>query len=172
MAQNYPVSYPANYPVSVQNVQKHTKPIGGISVEHPLQATVYAFRRGKMKLLVPFEITVVPMGGIDAERPPASNGYPFSGPIQQQPLQPGVRYPPHTGNVYGQQAGIYQGSPNYYPISRPYQQPYKQPYNPYYPNGNGYYNQQPVQHTYYGAPSPPRRAGFPQYQPQFQQVGK
>lgn len=186
MAQNYPVNHPANG-------QKPTAPIGGISVEHPLQATVYAYRRGKMKLLVPFEITVVPMGGLQAERPSAPNGYPYSGPIQPQtqaqaqpqpqlqPQQPQLRYPPYNGNMYGQQAGIYHGSPHYYPISNSYQQPYN-PYNSYYPNNlnNGYYNQQQqqqqqaVQNPYYSNNNqPPRRAGFPIYRPQYQlKVGK
>lgn len=203
MAQSYPVNYPAP-----ANVQKRTTPVGGISVEHPLQATVYAYRRGKMKLLVPFEITVVPMGGIGAERPPAPNGYPYAGQIQpqqpqiqiqqpqpqiqiqqpqpqpqpqpqQQPQQqPGARYPPYNGNgngnVYNRldQQPVYQGSPNYYPISNSYQQPYN-PYNAYYPTNSqntNYFNQQASQNPYYN--QPPRRVGFPQYRPPFQQVGK
>lgn len=182
MAQTYPV----NYPVPV-NGQKRTAPVGGISVEHPLQATVYAYRRGKMKLLVPFEITVVPMGGLQsAERPPAPNGYPYTGQIQPQPIQPqvqlqqpqqqqqpAVRYPPYNGNVYGQQGGIYQGTQQYYPITNSYQQPYN-PYNAYYPSNvpnNNYFNQQAAQNPpYYN--QPPRKPTFPQYRPQYQQVGK
>lgn len=207
MAQSYPVNYPAP-----ANVDKRTTPVGGISVEHPLQATIYAYRRGKMKLLVPFEINVVPMAGIGAERPPAPNGYPYAGQIQPQPQiqiqqpqpqplqpqslqprpmqpqalpqqQPSARYPPYNGNVVyngnrldqqqqQQPAGVYQGSPQYYPISNSYQQPYN-PYNAYYPSNSpntNYFNQQAAQNPYYN--QPPRRVGFPQYRPPFQQVGK
>lgn len=126
-----------------------------------------------------FEMPVVPMGGAQSEeRPPAPNGYPFSGPIQSQlpSQQSGVRYPPYNRNVYGQQPAIYQGQAQpYYPNSNSYpqQQPY-QPYNPYpqhNPN-NGYYNQQ-AQNPYYNQqPQQPQRVGFPPYRPQFQQVGK
>lgn len=180
MAQNYPppINYPPqNYPSTAQRQSA----VGGISVEHPLQATVYAYRRGKMKLLVPFEITVVPMGGqqSDPERPPAPNGYPFSGPIQSQPpyQPPGSRFQPpyNNANSYGQPSGSYQGSqPQYnYPISTnqyPQQPPYNQ-YNSYNPPNTGYYNQQPPQNPYY---QPPRGGAYqpPQYRPTYQQVGK
>lgn len=186
----------SNVPVSPPTVQKRSggdsaRPVGGISVEHPLQATIYAYRRGKMKLLVPFEINVVPLGGIDPER--QAPGYAISGPITNS-NQPGNSFYP-SYNPYGQPPTSYQGSSYYYRGSYPPQQhqtygTYSPSYNPY----NTYYTQQTVRPSspYYVQPSQQRPVigpairPFPQYQPppyrpqnpssyqnpSYQQVGK
>lgn len=155
-------------------MQNTVGPVGGIAVEHPLQATVYAYRKGKMKLLVPFEITVVPIAnGVEPERP-APSGYPISGAISNQqavrPSQPvnGYGYRPHTGPGYPHSVSYQSYQP------KPQAQP---SYSAYYPI-NGYYNQAP-----YRGPGPyyaqsnrvvdtSRTKPFPQYRPPFQQVGK
>lgn len=145
VAQSYPLT-----------VAKSLGPVGGIAVEHPLQATVYAYRRGKMKLLVPFEITVVPMGGIEPERP-APVGYPVSGSISNQH---DAHYTPTSGYPYRPQPGVY---------STGYQQPvlYNYPQQtPFYPS---YFNQVPYRNPYV---QPTQTKPFPQYKPPFQQVGK
>lgn len=149
-------------------------PVGGISVTHPLQATVYAHRQGLMKLLVPFELTVVPTAasGIRYPEVPAANGYPISG--QVKPQQYPSYLPNNRNNYYQQYPPPSQFGPSYYPSSS-----YRYPYTPYYPSYNTYstytgYNPQ-YRNPYYGVPA--RRVDisqtkpWPQYRPT-QQVGK
>lgn len=146
-----------SHPLSVQ--KQSLGPIGGISVDHPLQATVYAYRRGKMKLLVPFEIMIVPMGSgtLEPERP--SNGIPISGQIGPQQGVNGVVY---NQNPTYQQYPAIQYAPNYYPPTSTYQPTYS-----YAPN-NGYYNYNQQQTSSYRNPyypSPVRRVDISQTRP-------
>lgn len=163
-----------SHPLSVQ--KRSTPglgPVGGIAVEHPLQATVYAYRRGLMKLSVPFEITIVPLGnGIPYPEVAAPNGYPISG--QVKPQQQDVSQSPYNRNTYRQYPNSQFGQ-SYYPSSS--YTPYSNPSYPYgYNNYNSYngYNHQ-YRNPYYGVPA--RRVDisqtkpWPQYRPS-QQVGK
>lgn len=112
------------------------------------QATVYAYRKGKMKLLVPFEITVIPMSGLEPEH--TSNGYPVSGPIR--PQQQDLNHPTYNRNAYRQYPAA-QFGPNYYPPTNTYQPSYSYaPYNGYNAN-NAYYG--------YNQPSPYRNPYYP-----------
>ncbi|XP_031636268.1 uncharacterized protein LOC116349129 [Contarinia nasturtii] len=134
-------------PINVQTRSSSpVAPIGGVSIEHPLQATVYAYRKGKMKLLVPFEITVVPMGSGGLEPEYSSN--PISGQVRPQQQDPNRSV--YNRNAYRQYPAA-QFGPSYYPPSA-YQQPYYYaPYNGYNANNAFYgYNQQsPYRNPYY-----------------------
>lgn len=145
-------------------------PVGGIAVENPLRATIYA-RRGLMKFSVPFEITIVPLGnGIPYPEVPAPNGYLNSGQVKPQH---DVSQSPYNRNTYRQYPNSQFGQ-SYYPSSS---YPYSNPSYPYgYNNYNSYngYNHQ-YRNPYYGVPA--RRVDishtkpWPQYRPS-QQVGK
>lgn len=168
-----------SHPLSVQkrSVSPTMGPVGGISVSQPLQATVYAHRQGLMKLLVPFELTVVPTAasGIRYPEVPASNGYPISGQVKPQQYTGYLPY--NRNNYYQQYPSSSQFGPSYYPPSS-----YRYSYPPYYPSYNSYgsyntYNGYSPQYRnpYYGVPA--RRVDisqtkpWPQYRPT-QQVGK
>lgn len=161
IAQSYPT-----------NLQKRTNQqrVNGFSVEHPLQGTVYAYRKGIMKVLVPLEINVVPMGnGVLEPELPAPNGYPISGQIQpHQSQQNANRLPSYTGNAYRQ----YQFGPSYSaPASN-------QPYPPAITSYNGYSQQPSYRYPYYAQPNQrgdlSETKPWPQFKPiqQAQQVGK
>lgn len=142
--------------------------MGGIAVQHPLQVTVYAYRRGLMKLMVPFEVTVVPMGnGIPYPEVAPPNGYPISGQIKPQQ---GIIQSPYDRNSYRQYPSTQFGQ-SYYPPSSSYQYSYP-PYNTY--NSYNGYNQQ-YRYPYYGSPARridiSRTKPWPQYHPS-QHVGK
>lgn len=176
------------------NIQKRSiGPSGGFAVEHPLQATLYANRKGKISVLVPFEIMIVPMGGgsgngavLEPER--LAPKYPISGPVRMQPI---VNQYPNNVNSYRPYTTP-QFGPSYYPAAPSYQphQQYQQ-YAPFngYNNGvhsaynNGYNNYNPYNNGQYYQPSYrnpyyppvvrhlPNTKPWPQYRPP-QQVGK
>lgn len=60
------------------------QPTGGIAIDHPAQATIYA-KRGKLNVLIPFEFTIIPLAqnSIEPEIPPRSST-PISGSIPSQ----------------------------------------------------------------------------------------
>lgn len=176
MAENQYEVIAVSQPVSIKK-RSIDNTVGGISIEHPLQATVYAYRRGKMKLLVPFEINVVPMNSFQPERPP-SRGFPISGQIRPQQNPSYIpnyanqnQYQQHTPTYYGSVQTMYPSYNQYYqPVQiRP---PY---YVPSVPVGGGYdaRNTRPFP-QYRPAPAytQPGYQRFPQYRPAIQQVGK
>lgn len=128
-----------------------------------------------MKVMVPFEINLVPMGsgGLEPELP-ASNGYPIAGQIRPHQTQPiANNRPAYSGNSYRQ----YQFGPSY---SAPASY---RPYPPAYTSNNGYSQQSSSRYPYYAQPN--RRIDstqsrpWPQYnaiqqpaQQPVQQVGK
>lgn len=155
--------------------------VGGISIEHPLQATIYAYRRGKMKLLVPFEINVVPMNGFQSERSVPSRGFPISGQIGQHHSPAYIpsyanqnQYQQHTPSYYGSIQTVYPSYSNQYSN---YYQPV-QIRSPYYvqPVPVGGYNTGNTRPFPQYRPAPaytqPGYQRFPQYRPAIQQVGK
>lgn len=188
IAQSHPLSVQKR---SVASSNPSLGPVNGISVTHPLQMIAYAYRRGLMKVAVPIEIEVVPLGtGIPYPEVAASH-YPISGQVKPA-QQPVVTNTPYNRNSY-RQYGTPQFGPSYYLPSSPSYSPSSPRY--YYPptsyqksypayNGynsyntyNGYYNgyNQQYRYPYYGMP--PRRIDishtkpWPQYRPS-QQVGK
>ncbi|XP_055307457.1 uncharacterized protein LOC129571665 [Sitodiplosis mosellana] len=153
-----------SHPLSVQKRSDPSLgPVGGIAIKHPLQATVYAHRQGLMKLLVPFEITIVPLAGGGVPYPEVpTNGYPISGQVKPQQ---DVSHLPYNRNTYRQYPSS-QFGPSYYP---PASYRYSYPsYNPSSYNSYNGYNQQ-YRNPYYGVPA--RRVDishtkpWPQYRP-------
>lgn len=143
-------------------------PIGGISVEHPLQAIIYAYKTGKMKLLVPFELSVVTMQGVEPEKPtPNGWNHLISGSTN---TQPGVRYPPT--NTYPQ-TPTYPPT-NSYPPTNLYPQTNRYPpINSYaptnnYPQTNTYLPTNTYPSTYQPSSSYPNY-NSPSYQYPYQQ---
>lgn len=175
MAENQYEVIAVSYPLSVQT--QSVGPIGGVAVDHPLQATLYAYKKGKMKVLVPFEIMIIPMGtgSLEPERQ-TTKGFPISGQVRPQQ---NVNYPVYNRNSHHQNP-VAQFGPNYYPPHS--YQPYPHtPYNSYAPyNTYNPYNQRPIYRNPYYTPAatPPLRRvdishtrPWPQFRPS-QQVGK
>lgn len=94
------------------------QPTGGIAVDHPAQATIYA-KRGKISVLIPFEFTIIPLtqNSIEPEVQQRSNA-PMSGSISSQP----------NSNYYRTNQNVYR--PVYYQTS-------SYPWNNY--NNRGFY---------------------------------
>lgn len=119
-----------------------------------------------MKVLVPFEITILTGNVLEPEM--RAPNQPISGQIRSQ--QGANHYPAQNANAYRQYPQAHFG-PSYYRQAA--YQPYA--YAPYHGYNNGYnnynyngYNRNPVgiRNPYY----PVARQGWPQYRPQ--QVGK
>lgn len=153
-------------PVRIQKRSIYPAPVNGFSVQNPLRATFYAFKRGEMKVLVPFEITIITPNGFEPEvRAPIQ---PISGQIR--PQQGVNQYPSQNANTYRQYPQAQFGPTYYRPATY---QPYA--YAPYhgYNNYNYNYNSQvPNRAPYYSySPYPSSiRPGWPLYRPL--QVGK
>lgn len=139
------------------NIRNSNQPIGGISIERPAKAIIYAKRRGTMNVLIPFEITIIPLAPntYEQEQPSRSN-IPISGSIRPQ----NTNYYQSNQNVYRQSypSSVYYPSNNqgaYIPASPNSYQPYNsaQQYNGYrpiiyqqsqYANRNQYYPYAPA----------------------------
>lgn len=135
----------SNVPYTTNSVYQ---PTGGIAVDHPAQATIYA-KRGKLNVLIPFEFTIIPLSqnSIEPAVPPRS-GIPISGPISSQqhsnyprtdqnqyrPVYYQASSYPWNNNNYNNNRGFYiPASPpvssSYQPIIQPNQQ-YQNGYRP------------------------------------------
>lgn len=75
------------------DVQSRTiPPVNGVSVDHAAEATIYVNRRGKMRVLIPFEFTLVPLANNLEPEIPARSRIPYSGSISSQSTN-GQYYP-------------------------------------------------------------------------------
>lgn len=94
---------------------------GGVAVDHPAQATIYA-KRGKLNVLIPFEFTIIPLtqNSIEPEVP-SRTSTPVSGSISSQP----------NSNYYRTNPNLYRPVVSYQTSSYPW-------YNNNY-NNRGFY---------------------------------
>lgn len=146
--------------IAVSNsLDVRSRTIGGVSVEHPAEATIYAYRRGKMTVLIPFEFTVVPLANNNLEPEiPAQSAIPYSGSISSQSTSsqyyPSSYYPKYQP-FSSSSSTDYRSSSNYasnYPYNtqraeqqsilttKPHQYPYyQQNSNPSYSSSSSVY---------------------------------